>query len=308
MFPILQVQVSGLNPKEMYSIVLEMVPISTLRFKYSSSSGWTPSGVVEADISARQYVHPDSPSSGEYWMSQPINFKTLKLTNVSSPPVGQIVLSSMHRYQPRIFVSHMPDAGYINWTPCRSFTFPETQFIAVTAYQNERITKLKIDYNPFAKGFRENGQSKRKKTEVQDNHKKRNTKRTSNDKEDGGQISPVVVNRQTPPAFLINQMESTEKNEPGTIPSASSYSVSSIRDFNLQYGYHWPYYPHWYYFQPDFRSIHTLYHSHRTFPTLANCSSSYLLQKPYAQYLSRHRPPSPKKITDFSIRNIIGCS
>ncbi len=31
-------------------------------------------------------------------------------------------------------------------------------FLGVTAYQNERITQLKIDNNPFAKGFRENGQ------------------------------------------------------------------------------------------------------------------------------------------------------
>ena len=38
----------------------------------------------------------------------------------------------------------------------RSFAFPETQFIAVTAYQNTDITQLKIDSNPFAKGFRDN--------------------------------------------------------------------------------------------------------------------------------------------------------
>merc|ERR1711862_180991 len=35
------------------------------------------------------------------------------------------------------------------------FVFPETAFITVTAYQNQQITKLKIDSNPFAKGFRE---------------------------------------------------------------------------------------------------------------------------------------------------------
>ena len=30
-----------------------------------------------------------------------------------------------------------------------------TEFVAVTAYQNSRLTQLKIDNNPFAKGFRE---------------------------------------------------------------------------------------------------------------------------------------------------------
>nr|XP_023415504.1 T-box transcription factor TBX10 [Loxodonta africana] len=37
----------------------------------------------------------------------------------------------------------------------KSFVFTETQFTAVTAYQNHRITQLKIASNPFAKGFRE---------------------------------------------------------------------------------------------------------------------------------------------------------
>lgn len=35
-------------------------------------------------------------------------------------------------------------------------SFPETTFIAVTAYQNEEVTQLKITNNPFAKAFREN--------------------------------------------------------------------------------------------------------------------------------------------------------
>jgi hypothetical protein len=37
----------------------------------------------------------------------------------------------------------------------RTIIFSETKFIAVTAYQNHRITKLKIASNPFAKGFRD---------------------------------------------------------------------------------------------------------------------------------------------------------
>ena len=39
----------------------------------------------------------------------------------------------------------------------------ESEFIGVTAYQNEKITQLKIDHNPFAKGFRETGGSKNNK-------------------------------------------------------------------------------------------------------------------------------------------------
>ena len=32
---------------------------------------------------------------------------------------------------------------------------PDTEFMAVTAYQNSKVTQLKIDKNPFAKGFRD---------------------------------------------------------------------------------------------------------------------------------------------------------
>ena len=34
------------------------------------------------------------------------------------------------------------------------FTLPETTFIAVTQYQNEAVTRMKIAHNPFANGFK----------------------------------------------------------------------------------------------------------------------------------------------------------
>lgn len=74
----------------------------------------------------------------------------------------QIILNSMHRYQPRIHLVRLPAGRSIPTTPKdlqeldhKTFVFPETVFTAVTAYQNQLITKLKIDSNPFAKGFRD---------------------------------------------------------------------------------------------------------------------------------------------------------
>jgi hypothetical protein len=66
----------------------------------------------------------------------------------------------MHRYQPRIHCVYSPsvksDELLLQQTQTfRTFTFPETKFITVTAYQNQRITQLKIAFNPFAKGFRD---------------------------------------------------------------------------------------------------------------------------------------------------------
>lgn len=66
----------------------------------------------------------------------------------------------MHRYQPRIHCVYSPsnktDDLLLQQTQTfRTFTFSETTFISVTAYQNHRITQLKIASNPFAKGFRD---------------------------------------------------------------------------------------------------------------------------------------------------------
>lgn len=65
----------------------------------------------------------------------------------------------MHRYQPRCHVVVAPSPPGSAPNPqtenFKTFSFPETRFTAVTAYQNHRITQLKIASNPFAKGFRD---------------------------------------------------------------------------------------------------------------------------------------------------------
>lgn len=59
------------------------------------------------------------------------------------------MLNSLHKYEPRV---HLVRVGS-NQRRVVTYPFPETQFIAVTAYQNEEVTSLKIKYNPFAKAF-----------------------------------------------------------------------------------------------------------------------------------------------------------
>lgn len=53
-----------------------------------------------------------------------------------------IVLQSLHKYQPRLHIVEVPDdviesAG--RESKSQIFTFPENQFIAVTAYQNTDV-------------------------------------------------------------------------------------------------------------------------------------------------------------------------
>ncbi|TFJ95635.1 protein NLRC3-like [Platysternon megacephalum] len=54
----------------------------------------------------------------------------------------QIILNSMHRYQPRfhvVYVDPRRDSERFAHENFKSFTFTETQFMAVTAYQNHRV-------------------------------------------------------------------------------------------------------------------------------------------------------------------------
>uniref|UniRef100_A0A8C2J393 T-box transcription factor Ta n=1 Tax=Cyprinus carpio TaxID=7962 RepID=A0A8C2J393_CYPCA len=147
MFPVLKASVTGLDPNAMYSVLLDFVAADNNRWKYVNGE-WVPGGKPEPQSPSCVYIHPDSPNFGAHWMKAPISFSKVKLSNKLNGG-GQIMLNSLHKYEPRI---HIVKVGGIQ-KMISSQSFPETQFIAVTAYQNEEITALKIKHNPFAKAF-----------------------------------------------------------------------------------------------------------------------------------------------------------
>ncbi|XP_069463818.1 T-box transcription factor T [Ambystoma mexicanum] len=147
MFPVLKVNVSGLDPNAMYSFLLDFVSVDNHRWKYVNGE-WVPGGKPEPQVPSCVYIHPDSPNFGAHWMKAPVSFSKVKLTNKLNGG-GQIMLNSLHKYEPRIHIVRVGGPQRM----ITSHSFPETQFIAVTAYQNEEITALKIQYNPFAKAF-----------------------------------------------------------------------------------------------------------------------------------------------------------
>ena len=103
----------------------------------------------------------------------------------------------MHKFQPRVYLVLRRDGSSAPVTDIekeeyRTFVFPETQFTAVTAYQNQCITKLKIESNPFAKGFRD----------------------SSNDMDDSSSYG------MTPPGFL----PSLPTHIPGGMPGMDPFS------------------------------------------------------------------------------------
>lgn len=161
MFPVLSISISGLDSEASYSMMVDMECVDSKRYRYSfHQSKWTATGPGEAELPCRTFVHPDSPAKGSHWMKGTISFDKIKLTNNQLDQNGHIIVNSMHRYLPRIHLVRHSDSqeeqgSTTNSDERTSVSFDETAFIAVTAYQNHRITSLKIESNPFAKGFRE---------------------------------------------------------------------------------------------------------------------------------------------------------
>ncbi|XP_071946307.1 uncharacterized protein [Antedon mediterranea] len=160
MFPTFRVSITGMDPHAKYILLMDIVPVDDTRYKYHNSE-WVVTGKAEPHMPGRLYIHPDSPATGAVWMKQVVAFSKMKLTNNNLDQHGHIILNSMHKYQPRFHVVQANDVFSLRWNSFSTYAFPETTFIAVTAYQNEKITQLKIDHNPFAKGFRDNGMARR---------------------------------------------------------------------------------------------------------------------------------------------------
>ncbi|XP_038139352.1 T-box transcription factor TBX21 [Cyprinodon tularosa] len=162
MFPFLSFNISVLDPSAHYNVYVDVVLADQHHWRYQGGK-WVQCGKAEGNMPGnRMYMHPDSPNSGAHWMRQEVSFSKLKLTNNkgSNNNVAQmIVLQSLHKYQPRLHIVEVKEDGsedpFLS-SKAQTFVFSETQFIAVTAYQNADITQLKIDHNPFAKGFRDN--------------------------------------------------------------------------------------------------------------------------------------------------------
>ncbi|KAG8008805.1 Eomesodermin [Nibea albiflora] len=162
MFPFLSFNISVLDPSAHYNVYVDVVLADQHHWRYQGGK-WVQCGKAEGNMPGnRMYMHPDSPNTGAHWMRQEVSFSKLKLTNnkgSTNNMAQMIVLQSLHKYQPRLHIVEVKEDGsedpFLS-SKAQTFIFPETQFIAVTAYQNADITQLKIDHNPFAKGFRDN--------------------------------------------------------------------------------------------------------------------------------------------------------
>lgn len=156
LFPVIRLKLKGLESKTKYKISVDMIMVNNSRYKFFNSK-WHAEDEDEAvanrhsrkmdkiKVSANS-IHPDSPLAGFEWMQKIVTFNKLKITNIPGNPSGQLSLTSNHKYLPRLHV--FKENGEL----VKTFLLNEAMFMAVTAYQNEAIIKLKIENNPFAKG------------------------------------------------------------------------------------------------------------------------------------------------------------
>ncbi|NXT84468.1 TBX5 factor, partial [Zapornia atra] len=153
MFPSYKVKVTGLNPKTKYILLMDIVPADDHRYKFADNK-WSVTGKAEPAMPGRLYVHPDSPATGAHWMRQLVSFQKLKLTNNHLDPFGHVStgslsgLSGAHGPLPRVGSPITASITKVMARPCLGLVMNPLHFLPF------QITQLKIENNPFAKGFR----------------------------------------------------------------------------------------------------------------------------------------------------------
>lgn len=66
---------------------MDIVAADDCRYKFHNSR-WMVAGKADPEMPKRMYIHPDSPATGEQWMSKVVTFHKLKLTNNISDKHG----------------------------------------------------------------------------------------------------------------------------------------------------------------------------------------------------------------------------
>ena len=85
------VTLRGLNPTTDYNLTLKMASADQYRYKFLAMQ-WTKAGdsEVNQNESKQVFLHPDSPSSGSFWMKRPISFRDIKITHYQSSKTANV--------------------------------------------------------------------------------------------------------------------------------------------------------------------------------------------------------------------------
>uniref|UniRef100_A0A8R1HXH2 T-box domain-containing protein n=1 Tax=Caenorhabditis japonica TaxID=281687 RepID=A0A8R1HXH2_CAEJA len=155
-FPHLDYLISGLEPTSLYSVFVHLERVDNVKYKFDQGE-WQYATKGDPIREVQYYEHPHGARSGEHWMSDPVSFASLKITNdpmCENPKL--IIVQSMHKYQPVVTIKKIGNFRG------EEFRLKVTEFMVVTAYQSNHVNDLKKKHNKFASGFRaERGEAKR---------------------------------------------------------------------------------------------------------------------------------------------------
>lgn len=84
-----------MDKRAKYVVLMDIVAADDCRYKFHTSR-WMVAGKADPEMPKRMYIHPDSPATGEQWMSKVVNFHKLKLTNNMSDKHGFVCLGLAH--------------------------------------------------------------------------------------------------------------------------------------------------------------------------------------------------------------------
>ncbi|CCD73786.1 T-box domain-containing protein [Caenorhabditis elegans] len=152
LFPILEFAFKGLCEHLNYKIGVTMEPISYQKLKFTAGR-WESLDIQEEMVQPNEVFLM---KSGRELLQRGLKLEKLKLTNSKDAlqkSDQMIRVQSMRQYMPVLNIYEISPVGAHN--QIGKFQFPETKFIAVTAYQSELVKQLKVQKNKFAQGFRE---------------------------------------------------------------------------------------------------------------------------------------------------------
>ena len=90
MFPSFKVNITGLNKKAKYVMLMDIMAADDCRYKFHNSR-WMVAGKADPELPKRMFIHPDSPATGEHWMNKNgVSFHKVKLTNNIADPNGHV--------------------------------------------------------------------------------------------------------------------------------------------------------------------------------------------------------------------------
>ncbi|CAB03909.1 T-box protein 38 [Caenorhabditis elegans] len=220
-FPHLDYIIKGLDPGSLYSIYIHLERVDGIKYKFDAGE-WKEFAKGDPILPIQYKEHPRGKRTGAEWMSEPVSFAHIKITN--NPEIKDqkvILVQSMHKHIPVVTVKQVRHykTGYQEDFSGEQFRLEATEFMVVTAYQNEILKNLKVHHNKFASGFRSNG--KRRLSSDSENSENSPPKRSK--LVTPPTISPQIdLPQQTP--YYFNQNFVAPQNYQPQFASAQNYN------------------------------------------------------------------------------------